>query len=26
LNVNNRPRKVQSSKVPPKHKSQEWNW
>jgi hypothetical protein len=23
LNVNNRPRKVQSSKVPPKHKSQE---
>jgi hypothetical protein len=25
-NVNNRPKKVQSSKSPPKHKFQEWNW
>jgi hypothetical protein len=25
-NVVNRPKKVQSSKLPPKHKSQEWNW
>jgi hypothetical protein len=25
-NVTNRPKKVQSSKLPPKHKSQEWNW
>ena len=24
--VTNRPKKVQSSKLPPKHKSQEWNW
>ena len=25
-NITNRPKKVQSSKLPPKHKSQEWNW
>ena len=25
-NVTNRSRKVQSSRLPPKHKSQEWNW
>ena len=25
-NVTNRSKKVQSSKLPPKHKSQEWNW
>ena len=25
-NVTNRPKKVQSSKLPPKRKSQEWNW
>jgi len=25
-NVTNRLKKVQSSKLPPKHKSQEWNW
>jgi hypothetical protein len=25
-NVTNRPKKVQSSKLPPKHKSQEWNY
>ena len=25
-NVTNQPKKVQSSKLPPKHKSQEWNW
>jgi hypothetical protein len=25
-NVTNRPKKVQSSKLPPKHKFQEWNW
>jgi hypothetical protein len=25
-NVTNRPKKVQSSKSPPKHKFQEWNW
>jgi hypothetical protein len=25
-NVTNRPKKVQSSKLPPKYKSQEWNW
>jgi hypothetical protein len=25
-NVANRPKKVQSSKLPPKRKSQEWNW
>jgi hypothetical protein len=24
-NVTNQPKKVQSSKLPPKHKSQEWN-
>jgi hypothetical protein len=26
LNVTNWPRKVQSSILPPKHRSQEWNW
>jgi hypothetical protein len=25
-NVNNRLKKVQSSKLPPNHKFQEWNW
>jgi hypothetical protein len=25
-NVTNRPKKVQSSKSPPKHEFQEWNW
>jgi len=25
-NVTNRSKKVQSSKLPPKHKSREWNW
>jgi hypothetical protein len=25
-NIANRSKKVQSSKLPPKHKSQEWNW
>jgi hypothetical protein len=25
-NVTNQPKKVQSSKSPPKHKFQEWNW
>ena len=25
-NVTNRPKKVRSSKLPPKRKSQEWNW
>ena len=25
-NVTNRPKKIQLSKLPPKHKSQEWNW
>ena len=26
VNVTNWPKKVQSSRLPPKHKSQEWNW
>ena len=25
-NVTNQPKKIQLSKLPPKHKSQEWNW
>jgi hypothetical protein len=25
-NIVNRSKKIQSSKLPPKHKSQEWNW
>jgi hypothetical protein len=25
-NIINRSKKIQSSKLPPKHKSQEWNW
>jgi hypothetical protein len=25
-NVTNRSKKVESSKLPPKHKSREWNW